>query len=292
MGENKPTLRMFFEDYPLYRPFVCRGVNDPLNDDFTYPPTKFYCEHCKSEETFNGSDQFQTNRKTLWNVAGNSRQNATRRNSMVTGWKADYMCAACKLFNYYFHLRPEQVDDESNDYETVRIMKVGQDPRFQIKIERVLRDSLGQDVAFYEKGIHSESYGFGIGAFSYYRRVIDGKITNLLDEIGKFIEENQKPEYQEALKNVHSSKDTKSKIDCVKHLLPTELQPNGQNPLQIIYSALSEGMHGHSEEDCLALAANLRGAMTYLLQEIPKRQHAAKVFEKSLKAITKQATSR
>ncbi len=291
MEETNQPLRRFFEEYPLYRTFDSGTSSDPLDDNFEYPSAQFYCEQCKDERTFNGFDEFQSHRKMIWEVRSTEKTHCKRRESMSNGWLAHYLCAACKEFIYSFFIKADQEEDGNNP-NTIRLRKAGQFPRFQDRIEKGLRKALGKNVELFEKGMASESFGFGIGAYSYYRRVVEDIISGLLEQISQFINEKEKPDYDEALKKVRATKDTTSKIDCVKHLLPDSLQPSGQNPLKIIHSALSEGLHGQSEDVCLSTAAKLRAALSYLVQEIPKRKNEAAEFEKSLKVITKHAPSR
>ena len=42
----------------------------------------------------------------------------------------------------------------------------------------------------------------------------------------------------------------------------------GQNPLNLLHSALSEGLHEDSEEECLTLARHVRVVLTELSERI------------------------
>ena len=135
MEEINQPLRYFFEEYQLYRLFDNRALGDPLDNDFEYPSTQFYCEQCKGERTFNGFDEFQTakNKKPIWRNT-NEKNDRNRRESMSNGWLAHYVCAACKEFIYSFFIKADQAED-GDDPNTIRLRKAGQFPRFQNRIE-------------------------------------------------------------------------------------------------------------------------------------------------------------
>lgn len=44
---------------------------------------------------------------------------------------------------------------------------------------------IGPDKELYLQGRRSESRGFGIGAFSYYRRVVENQKSRIIEEIAK-----------------------------------------------------------------------------------------------------------
>jgi hypothetical protein len=50
--------------------------------------------------------------------------------------------------------------------------------------------------------------------------------------------------------------------------IPQTLLINGQNPLTLLHSALSEGLHAKSDEDCLELATSIRLVLMELAERI------------------------
>ena len=63
------------------------------------------------------------------------------------------------------------------------IIKVGQEPAWSIDIEPYLEKIFGKYVNDYKKGLINESQGYGIGAFAYYRRIVEVIIDELLNDI-------------------------------------------------------------------------------------------------------------
>jgi len=71
-----------------------------------------------------------------------------------------YRCASCNEFDRFFILK----FDPEGKY--VMVMKVGQEPPWDISLDRILEKILGDQAEYYKKGLICESQGYGIGAFS------------------------------------------------------------------------------------------------------------------------------
>ena len=78
---------------------------------------------------------------------------------------------------------------------------------------------------------------------------------------------------------------TQEKIDLVKDLLPSILKPNGMNPLGVLHSELSEGLHAESDEACLENAQHIKSILTFLINQIIQSKESAKGFTESMKSL-------
>ena len=58
--------------------------------------------------------------------------------------------------------------------------KVGQSPAWDIVMDKELESLLGDHAYFYKSGLICESQRYGIGAFAYYRRIVEEVIDELL----------------------------------------------------------------------------------------------------------------
>jgi hypothetical protein len=54
----------------------------------------------------------------------------------------------------------------------------------------------------------------------------------------------------------------------VKHGIPQGLLINGQNPLTLLHSALSEGLHEQTDEQCLQAAHDVRIVLNALVERL------------------------
>lgn len=171
------------------------------------------------------------------------------------------------------------------------VYKIGQYPEWEIKMDSNLEKTLGKHAGTFRKGLVCESQGYGIGAFSYYRRITEEIIDELLDSISDLIEEENKEKYLEALAKTKTTRVTQEKIDLVKDLLPSILKPSGMNPLGVLHSELSEGLHAATDESCLENANHIKTILTFLINQILKSKESAKEFTTSMKSLLdKKAT--
>ena len=273
----------FLEKYSLYRKF-----NFEFKARFLSEVNKVNinmdCPVCNDNRTFNMNNYYFT----LLN--GRSTQGIQFMKSPLYGghevipengiitWLT-YKCASCNDFERHFFI-------EINSKKKF-LRKVGQVPPWDIAVERELHSILGDFVKYYKNGLISEFHGYGIGAYAYYRRIIEGIIDFLLDQIGELLEKEDEEEYKEALVKTKKTKDTQEKIKLVYDLLPSILNPQEFNPLKTIYKVLSEGIHGRSDEDCLADAEILRETTLFLVKEVLRSKEERKQFTEKMRKLLK-----
>jgi hypothetical protein len=164
-------------------------------------------------------------------------------------------------------------------------MKIGQEPPWEITPDRTLEKVLGSRSVYYKRGLVCESQSYGIGAFAYYRRIIEEIIDDLLAGVANLIAGKERDVYLEALKKVKKTTITQEKIDLVKDLLPPILRPDGMNPLSTLHSVLSEGLHEQTDERCIELAMAVREALVFLVNQVTLTQTSAANFTESMRKI-------
>jgi len=191
---------------------------------------------------------------------------------------AVYQCTSCELFKRVFIL------NFSPDLDYV--IKVGQYPQWDISISKELEKILGEYSSLYKKGLICESQGYGIGAFGYYRRIIEEIIDDMLNSIEEIINnEEGKKKYKMALEQVKLMKNTTDKIKLVKDILPDSLKPNDVNPLSIMHSELSKGLHEMSDDECLKTSEALRTALEFLVKKINEEKDTTKKFTETIEKL-------
>jgi len=188
-----------------------------------------------------------------------------------------YECVGCESFRVTF-----LITGATNK----RVLKSGRSPPPEIQIPKELKTALGSEAPYFTKGRISEEQGFGIGAYAYYRRIVENNIGSLLEQIAKVLPPGEKA-YLDALEQVRQSHVADEKIKIVKDLLPATLRPAGQNPLALIHDVLSEGIHSKSDDECLDLAESLRLALTTLVHEVARHSQVQKDFTRALDSLQK-----
>jgi hypothetical protein len=130
-----------------------------------------------------------------------------------------YICRNCTEKIKVFALHLE-----GDDLPKGCAYKYGELPQFGPPTSRRVLFLIEPDTALYLKGRRAENQELGIAAFAYYRRVIEDRKA----------------------------------VEAVKHGIPQALLINGHNPLTLLHSALSEGLHAMSDEQCLEIATSIR----------------------------------
>jgi hypothetical protein len=149
------------------------------------------------------------------------------------------------------------------------VLKLGENPAFGEPIPSRVVTLIREDRALFFKGRDSEYHGLGIGAFAYYRRVIENQKGRLFDEIIKVAKRLSAPTEQiQKLESAKAEKQFANAVKLIHDAIPTVLLINGLNPLLLLHNALSEGIHALTDERCLELATDIREVLFALAERI------------------------
>ena len=147
--------------------------------------------------------------------------------------------------------------------------KLGEFPPFGPPTPARVFNLIGAEREYYLKGRRAENQDLGIAAFAYYRRVVENQKTRIIDEIirvGKKVGASE-----EVLRDLVAAKSEtqfSKAVDAIKHGIPQSLLIDGHNPLVLLHSALSEGLHAHTDEQCLELATSIRVVLSELVERM------------------------
>src|SRR5207244_4004855 len=155
------------------------------------------------------------------------------------------------------------------------VQKIGEYPAYNPITSRKVYDLIGENHReLFLKGRRAELRGLGIGAFAYYRRIVDDQKDMIIDRLEKVAKRLGASE--ETLKIFASAKvqdQFTSAIKEIKDALPSALFIAGHNPLTILYDVLSDGIHDLTDEECLTHARTVRTLLIALadrMSEISK----------------------
>lgn len=148
-------------------------------------------------------------------------------------------------------------------------LKVGEYPSFgQHTPSRVIA-LIGPDRELFLKGRRAENRGLGIGAYAYYRRVVENQKNRIVEEILKVANKvGAKSEVIDGLTAALKETQFSTAVDSIKAALPESLLIGGHNPLKLLHTALSKGMHEQDDAECLDLAQSIRIVLTELAERI------------------------
>lgn len=137
-----------------------------------------------------------------------------------------YICNNCREQHKIFALRGLKSDSAA----VAVLYKVGEYPPFGPPISSRLISLIGPDRDYFLKGRRAEFQRLGVGAFAYYRRVIENQKDRIFDQIIRVAERvSAKSEIIEDLSRAKQETQFSKAVGAVKHGLPDSLLVNGQN---------------------------------------------------------------
>jgi hypothetical protein len=213
---------------------------------FTVPEIQLYCpeENCNGTRFFRAEDY-----EDSFRISG-------------TAWHYEfvtYVCSNCQKYKKTFSLAILIQTTEGKRPVHVTCHKLGEHPPYGPPTPSRLISLIGPDRELFLKGRRCENQGLGIGAFVYYRRVVEDQKNRIIGEIIKVAETiGAPPEAISALKEAQQEQQFSNAIEKIKSAIPQRLLIDGQNPLSLLHSALSKGLHGLTDEKCLELATDVR----------------------------------
>jgi len=150
-----------------------------------------------------------------------------------------------------------------------QVIKLGEWPVFAPHVPARLLSMVGDDQDLFRKGRQSESHGLGIAAFAYYRRVVENQKTRLIEEIIKVARRvGSKPAVVGTLTEAAAENRFSAAVEKMKDAIPEVLRINGHNPLTLLHSLLSDGLHAQTDEECLELATDIRVLLSDMCERI------------------------
>ena len=167
-----------------------------------------------------------------------------------------YRCSNCQKFEKTFSLAAAAKEDGKPEGQ---LYKFGELPPFGPPTPPKLMKLIGPDRDDFLKGRRCENQGLGVGAFIYYRRVVESQKNRILEEIIKVSEKlGAPPEKLATLKSAVAETQFTKALDMAKDVIPESLLINGHSPIKLLHSALSDGVHARTDEECMDLASSIR----------------------------------
>lgn len=271
------TFKEFLEDYPVGTTQKVSGYyrrDDKTNvAAYLYPratPTlSLYCAECGGIRHFNG----------IWTHYTYINGNTEPEDFLV------YTCQNCKITQKHFCLISHAIGDGEGNGQ---IIKIGEFPELHIKLPSNLRKLIGDDFDYFIKGLKCERNGLGVGAYTYYRRVLENQKDRLLGEILKVSKKlSAKKEIIQTIEAAIKETQFTKAINMVKDSLPESLLIDGHNPFKLLHIALSIGIHNETDEECLKIAHNIRIVLIDLAERIKLAMSEQKGIKNAVASLLK-----
>ena len=197
----------------------------------------------------------------------------------------EYVCRNCHQSTKHFAIWAMLVLDTKPS--RVIVSKLGEEPPFGPHTPARVISLIGPDRDLFLKGRRAESQGLGVGAFAYYRRVVENQKGRLIGEIKRVASRvNASPEDLARFDAAISETQFSKAIDDIKEAIPQSLLVNGQNPLMLLHKALSQGIHAGSDAECLELATTVRLVLTALAERTTQALKDEAELNEAIKRLT------
>jgi len=207
----------------------------------------------------------------------------------MTGYRFFYLtyrCSNCQKIEKTFSLSAKVTEEGKAKGECY---KFGELPTYGPPIPSKLMKLIGPDRDEFLKGRRCENQGLGVGAFIYYRRVVENQKNRILGEIIKVADKigTSKSNIEILQKAIEEIQFTTA-LDMAKGAIPESLLINGHSPIKLLHSALSEGVHALTDEQCLEMASSVRVVLGELSERLSQALKDEAELTKALSSLMKK----
>lgn len=200
-----------------------------------------------------------------------------------------YRCSNCQRTEKTFSLAAKITDSGEEKGECY---KFGELPTYGPPVSPKLIKLIGPDRDEFLKGRRCENQGLGIGAFIYYRRVVENQKNRIFSEIIKVSEKlGASSEKIEKLQSAVNETQFSKALGLAKDAIPESLLINGHNPILLLHSALSEGVHALNDDQCLEIAGSVRVVLGELSERLSQALKDEAELTKALSTLMKKKKS-
>lgn len=246
------TFAAFLETRPPGTHYKVTGMSTSLTSSLVATPDLRL--HCDSEAC--------NDTRFFWGKARHHSQWESGKSEHIT---LIYLCRNCREYLKIYTLMGVFNFNE----EVGSVIKIGEYPVFGAPIPAKLVKLVGPDRDALLKANRSEQQGLGVGAFAYYRRIVENQRGRIFDAIVAVIEkQGGDQELLDQLKKAKAETQFTKSVEAIKHALPSSLRIDGHNPLTLLHDALSDGIHAQDDAECLELAGVVRTVLSSLAQRL------------------------
>jgi len=218
-------------------------------------------------------------------------------------FKAIGRCKSCKDYHIFFFLNVfsnNPISDirdninnitfsKQNAYKIANtdifIQKVGAHPEIKITPDSVVTKYFTRETnTYYYKGLNALNQNFGIGAFAYFRRIIEKELINLITDI-KSLPDSHSAEIEKLLVKHNQNPKISTIYENVFEHLPNSLKSLGDNPIKLLYNQTSEGLHSLTEEECLQKANSILQLLNFVIKKINEERSEIKSLRETIKSL-------
>jgi hypothetical protein len=119
------------------------------------------------------------------------------------------------------------------------------------------------------------------------RRVIEEKTDELIDVVVELAKTyNVDANVLKGLSDAKAQVQYEEKLHVASEVIPEALRPGGVNPLGQLYKHLSIGVHGKTDEECIAIFDDLKADFEYVFRNLQIEGKERAKFAERVKSRT------
>lgn len=219
-----------------------------------------------------------------------------------TFWAAG-KCKSCENFDVHFLLNVfsnKPISNLLNNIDNINlsernrhnftetniyIKKVGCSPENKVFVEKEISKHFDQETNnWLYKAKSLKNLNYGIGAFAYYRRIIEKELIKIIEEI-KALPDSDENKIGQLLKDFEDNPKTYTIYENIFQYLPNSLKGLGDNVIQLLYKQTSEGLHSLKEKDCLERAESIDLLLDFTIRKINEEKSEIKSVKDAIKKL-------
>lgn len=198
-----------------------------------------------------------------------------------------YTCRNCMRTKKTFALR--FTTDDISTLGPIDVLKLGEFPSLDEKVPSKLLALVGKDRELFFQGRRAEKAGLGIGAYSYYRRVVENQKDQIFDKVAEAAKLLGHADLAAEIEAAKMERKFAAAVERIKHALPDSLRVGGNDPLRVLHSALSEGLHNRDDQHCLEFAETIREVLGGLAERIARAKQDEQKLAQSIGKLMREA---
>jgi hypothetical protein len=169
--------------------------------------------------------------------------------------------------------------------------KFGEHPDYGPPLPAKVLKLVQSDADLFKKGWKAEKLGFGVCAFTYYRRIVENHRNELFDKIIEIAEDERlAADKIDALRHARDHSQFSRSIDEIKEAIPESLKMFTHNPLLLLHDAFSKGVHELSDEQCLQRAHAVRTILIALADRFALIRAENEELKQAISSLFKEET--
>lgn len=307
-------IKEFFRDYPLYKEFLYienyvrneKGKIDPF--DFQELSFDYFCEEEQTYRTFEIELPVSIS-EYYGNLPADEIPKDFFDEKKFLNYKLHLIgiCKSCqkKQADFLISIKSNQqfpnnrdnivtyslkgskhIDIVDNKNIQVLLTKIGVFPEQKVEIDKSIQQYFDRETNnWYFKGVKLYQQGFGIGSLSYFRRIVEKELMNILSNVSEL--NSSDPKLKKLIEDFNKNQKISSLYKNSFSLLPKSLQILGDNPFEVLYSLTSEGLHNMTENDSLNKADKIHKLIDYVVKKIYEEKSELQKIRELLKDLKK-----